>query len=155
MSKNPEPSGLELEVRRVVRASPERVFDAWTRPQELRSWWGPNGVVCTDAQVDLRVGGAYRLANQFPDGKVLWISGEFELIERPTRLAYTWRIESHGGETERVRVWFEACEAGTLVVVSHERIASAAVRERHEQGWRGCLEGLARMLEAASRPRPQ
>ena len=43
---------------------------------------------------------------------------------------------------------FEACEEGTLVSVTHERIADPAVRDRHEQGWRGCLDGLARLLDA-------
>lgn len=137
---------MALVVRRLIRASPERVFDAWTRPEELRKWWGPHAVICTAAEVDLRVGGRYRLANQFPDGKVLWISGEYEIVERPVRLAYTWLVESRGGEPERVAVSFEARDAGTLVVVNHERIADPATRERHEQGWIGCLDGLGRLF---------
>ena len=149
MSKSGDAGALlSLAVRRVVRAAPARVFDAWTRPEELRRWWGPNGVVCTEAQVDLRVGGRYRIANLFPDGNVLWICGEFEVIEPPARLVYSWRIESRSGAAERVSVCFEACEEGTLVVVTHERIADQSVRDRHEQGWRGCLDGLARLLDA-------
>ncbi|HYM26653.1 MAG TPA: SRPBCC domain-containing protein [Steroidobacteraceae bacterium] len=151
MSKSDDPGTvLSLVVRRVVRAAPQRVFDAWTRPEELCRWWGPNGVVCTEAHVDLRVGGRYRIANRFPDGKILWICGEYQLIEPPARLVYSWRIESRGGGAERVSVCFEACAQGTLVVVTHERIADQAVRERHEQGWRGCLDGLGRLLDAAA-----
>jgi uncharacterized protein YndB with AHSA1/START domain len=77
---------------------------------------------------------------------VLWISGRFELIEPPARLAYTWRVEQHAGPEERVTVQFEACEEGTLVVVMHERIPDATLRDRHEQGWRGCLDGLGEYL---------
>jgi uncharacterized protein YndB with AHSA1/START domain len=138
---------MSLAVRRLIRATPERLFDAWTRGDELLKWWGPHSVQCTAAEVDLRVGGRYRLANRFPDGAMLWISGEFEIIERPTRLAYTWQIESRPGAAERVTVLFEVSGADTLVTVTHERISDAAVRDRHEQGWRGCLDRLANYLE--------
>lgn len=137
---------MSLVVRRRIRAAPERVFAAWTRPEELRRWWGPESVKCIAAEVDLRIGGHYRIANQFPSGEVLWISGRFELIEPPARLAYTWRVEQHAGPEERVTVQFEACEEGTLVVVMHERIPDATLRDRHEQGWRGCLDGLGEYL---------
>jgi len=70
MSKHTDPTvsrmELTLVVRRTIGASPERVFDAWTKPERLRLWWGPRGVTCTAAEVDLRVGGRYRIANQFP-----------------------------------------------------------------------------------------
>jgi uncharacterized protein YndB with AHSA1/START domain len=78
-----------LVVRRRIHATPEKLFAAWTQPEHLVRWWGPQGVACPAAEIDLRVGGAYRLANRFPDGTVVWIAGVFELIEPPHRLMYT------------------------------------------------------------------
>ena len=78
------PSGsLTLVVRRLIPASPDTVFSAWTEPAHLLKWWGPRGVSLAAAEIDLRVGGRYRLANQYQDGSVLWISGVFEVIDRP------------------------------------------------------------------------
>jgi uncharacterized protein YndB with AHSA1/START domain len=134
---------MVLVVSRLIRATPERLFDAWTSAAELVKWWGPEAVTCVGAEVDLRVGGSYRIGNRFPDGTVLWIAGEFELIERPQRLAYTWRIEPAQGADERVLVTFTTRGADTEVSVRHERIGDEARRRRHEQGWHGCLAGLA------------
>jgi uncharacterized protein YndB with AHSA1/START domain len=129
-----------------MRASPERVFEAWTRPEFLRQWWGPANVTCPEAEVDLRVGGRYRIANQFPDGKVLWIEGEFEVVQPPNKLIYSWLIGENPSH-ERVTVTFEPREAGaTEVVIVHERITDAAARDRHEHGWLGCLDGLGELL---------
>ena len=141
------PATITLVVRRTIRATPERLFDAWTEPAQLKQWWGPQSVVCIDAEVDLRVGGRYRIANQFPDGKVLWISGEFAAIERPGKLAYSWGLEPGAGPSERVTVIFEARGQSTEVIVTHERIPSNTMRDMHEQGWLGCLDGLVEFLE--------
>jgi uncharacterized protein YndB with AHSA1/START domain len=136
-----------LVVRKTIRATAERLFGAWTQPEQLKKWWGPQGVVCIDAEVDLRVGGRYRIANQFPDGTVLWIAGEFEAIERPHKLVYSWRVGSGEGSLERVIVTFEALGQNTEVIVTHERIPTEAMRDMHAQGWLGCLEGLAKYLQ--------
>jgi uncharacterized protein YndB with AHSA1/START domain len=145
------PTSVVLVVRRVIHAGPERLFDAWTQPAHLRKWWGPQSVVCTAAEVDLRVGGTYRIANQFPDGKVLWITGEFEAIDRPRRLVYTWRLSAQTEVHERVTVEFLPCGPDdTEVIITHERIRDVAVRDMHEQGWRGCLDGLMKYVESAA-----
>ena len=132
-----------LIVRRTIRATPEVLFAAWTQPSQLIQWWGPAGVDCVDAQVDLRVGGVYRIANRFSDGRVVWISGEFESIEPPHRLVYTWQLEPNANAPERVTVRFEAHGDATEVVIHHERIADPEARRGHELGWSGCLDGLA------------
>ena len=138
---------VTLIVRQKIRAKAERLFTAWTTPEQLKLWWGPEGVKCTEAEVELRKGGRYRIANQFADGKMVWISGTFEEIERPRKLVYSWGIEPESGEAERVTVQFQESGEYTEVTVTHERIASEAVREMHEQGWLGCLGGLARYAE--------
>ncbi len=146
----PEPVGqVRLELRKTIRASPARVFEAWTQPAQLKQWWGPEGVTCTEAEADLRVGGRYRIANRFPDGKVLWIAGEFEQIAPPHMLVYSWRLESEARPPERVTVRFEARADATEVIVVHELIPTAAIRDMHEQGWRGCLDGLQEHFSGA------
>jgi uncharacterized protein YndB with AHSA1/START domain len=139
-----EPLAATLVVRRRINATPEKLFAAWTQPELLVRWWGPQGVTCTGAEIDLRVGGAYRIANQFPDGTVIWIAGVFEAIEPPHRLTYTWKLESQNGLAERVTVCFEGSGTSTEVVITHERIPNEAARTSHERGWSGCLDKLER-----------
>ncbi len=138
---------VTLVIRKTIRAKAERLFAAWTIPAQLKLWWGPQGVKCIDAEVDLRPGGRYRIANQLPDGKILWITGEFEVIEAPRKLVYTWRVEPEMESSERVTVLFEPSGDYTEVVVTHERISSEELRKMHEQGWFGCLESLAKFVE--------
>src|SRR5215475_149172 len=102
-----QPRLVSLVVRRIIRSTPGRLFEAWTQPDQLKQWWGPEGVTCIAAEIDLRAGGRYRIANQFPDGTVVWIIGQFQIIEPPHRLSYTWQIEESSGSSEHVNVRFE------------------------------------------------
>lgn len=133
---------LSLVVRRTIAASAERLFGAWTEPSQLLEWWGPRGVTCEDAEVDLRVGGRYRISNRLPDGRVVWISGEYELVDPPRKLVYSWRLDDSTAPLERVTVRFEPKADGTEVTVVHERIRDVETRAQHELGWHGCLDGL-------------
>lgn len=142
---NADPNPARLVVRRSIRATPARLFAAWTEPAHLVRWWGPSGVECTEAHVDLRPGGAYRIANRLPDGSTLWISGEFVSIEPPGRLVYTWRT-GPANALERVTVSFEPRGELTDVTVIHERISDDTLRRGHEDGWIGCLDGLEAYL---------
>jgi uncharacterized protein YndB with AHSA1/START domain len=138
--------GISLVARRTIRAPVHRVFAAWTEPEQLRAWWGPRPVTCSDAQVDLRVGGRYRIVNALPDGGTIAIEGEFRIVEAPRKLVYTWRL---GNELSLVTVRFEARGEETEIVLVHEEIPSEPVRESHEAGWSGCLDGLAQHFGGA------
>ena len=139
---------VTLVVRKTIRASAERLYTAWTDPAQLKLWWGPRGVQCTAAEIDLRIGGRYRIANQFPDGKILWITGKFESIEPPRKLVYTWQLEAQTDSFERVTVQFESRGDDTEVIITHELIPNETLRDMHQQGWIGCLDGLANYAEA-------
>jgi uncharacterized protein YndB with AHSA1/START domain len=134
--------GVTLVTRRTIRATAARLFAAWTEPEQLRAWWGPRPVTCSGAQIDLRVGGRYRIDNALPDGKTVSIEGEFQVVEAPHRLVYTWRAGED--QVSRVTVRFEPRGDATEVIVIHEQIPNEAVRESHEGGWTGCLDGLER-----------
>lgn len=136
----------ELEVAVVVPGTPERAFDAWTRPTELAAWWGPPSCRRVEATVDLRVGGLYSIDHEFDDGSRAIIEGEFIEVVRPERLVYSWGTNGAAPSEEIVEVLFTAVPAGTEVIVRHARIADAEARHGHLTGWEACLAGLGRYL---------
>lgn len=140
-----EPAG-RLVVSRLIAASPERLFEVWTSPQHIQRWWGPAGVDCPYAEVDLRPGGAYRIANRVAGGTMVWITGVFETVSPPELLVYSWRTDQGSNSSERVTVMFVAQGELTEVSVTHELIRDDATMRSHESGWQGCLDGLAEYL---------
>lgn len=133
-----------LRVSRVILAEPETVFAAWTEPKQLLRWSCPEGATVTDAQVDLRVGGKYRLRMKGSEGEVHTAVGVYREIERPHRLVFTWDWleQDHAvGETV-VTVEFKDLGGSTEVVLSHELFPSAEAKASHEEGWTSCLNRL-------------
>lgn len=71
-------------------AAPRRlVFAALTEPHLLRRWLGAQGWHLVDAQVDLRVGGAWRFVSRGPKGATMGHGGEYRVVDPPARLVYT------------------------------------------------------------------
>jgi len=68
---------------RTLPAGRSRVFSALTEPDELAKWWGPSGFTAPSFEIDLRVGGAYRIAMQPPEGELFYLVGEFREVGRP------------------------------------------------------------------------
>jgi uncharacterized protein YndB with AHSA1/START domain len=101
-------TGLRLVTRRLIPASPERLFEAWTSPALLHQWWGPPGGRCASAIVEPVVGGTYRLDNTLADGSTVVISGQFTLIDAPRQLAYTWQVRPGPDRSELVTVTLDA-----------------------------------------------
>lgn len=133
-----------LRIERVYDAPPEEVFDAWTSPEVLRRWWAvhPEGRTPV-AEVDLRVGGRYRLSMEAPDGERHTVQGEYQTVERPNRLVYSWRWELDAGglgPDSTVTVEFRAEGERTTVVLEHAGLPDADSRDRHAQGWAACMD---------------
>lgn len=140
----------ELSTSRVVKADRQRVFDAWTTPELVKQWWGPPPYTCPSAEIDLRVGGSYRLANLGLDGEIIWISGIFTHVEIPAALSYTWKLSTHTDEPSLLHVSFHEHPEGTEVRIHHERFADVAVRDEHALGWQGCLDRLSGFVADSS-----
>lgn len=137
-----------LTVTRTVRADRARVFETWTDPDKIPLWWGAGDVTCPEAEVDLRIGGIYRIANRTPDGQIMWITGTYQHIEPPARLAYTWTMEPIDEQSRYslVEVTFDETGEGTTITITETLIADAPTREVHLQGWLGCLDGIKLLL---------
>lgn len=141
------PANQRLTYKKIIRAPRERVFAAWTKPELLKRWWGPGEVTCPEAEVDLQVGGKYRLANLQPDGKVIWISGTFEQVSPPKKLVYDWNVEAMGVTSTLVTVQFNEHADGTELILTHEKFDAPAIRDMHLQGWGACVDKLAALLD--------
>ena len=135
-----------IRITRTFAASRERVFDAFTGPELLRQWWGPAGFTLPQAEVDLRVGGAYRFAMRPPQGEVMYLRGLFKEIERPSRLSYTWVWEAMPEVETLVTIDFNEAEGDTEVVLTQEPFKTADDVALHDQGWRGGLDKLEQIL---------
>ena len=139
---------ITLNLRRIFKAPRKKVFRAWTDPEELKKWWGPEGYATPSAEVDLRVGGKYRLGmRKLPDGEIFYLSGIYREVRPPERLVYTWRWEAQPehGET-LVTVEFREVGDSTEVVLTNERFPTEKARDDHNRRWSGCLDRLAKLL---------
>ncbi|MCU1439511.1 MAG: Activator of Hsp90 ATPase 1 family protein [Rhodoglobus sp.] len=127
----------ELRVERELTASPERVWSAFTTAEGLAGWMWP-GAWNTTAEVDLRVGGRYRIASEVSG---MGVSGEFVSIDEPDRLVQTWRWDGDDEET-LVSVTLAPSGTGTALTIVHERFRTDDDRDNHLQGWNDCLDRL-------------
>jgi uncharacterized protein YndB with AHSA1/START domain len=137
----------DLRLERTIDASAEEVFDAWTNPEVLRRWWAADLTWVTPvAEVDLRVGGRYRLSMEDPaTGTTHTVGGEYHEVKRPERLVYSWCWERSDGQldhTSTVTVEFLGTGDSTTIVLEHTKLASAESRDGHRAGWIACFETL-------------
>jgi uncharacterized protein YndB with AHSA1/START domain len=134
-----------------VAASPQRVFEVLTDPEQVAQWWGPEGFTCPEVILDARVGGAYRIAMQPPEGELFHVTGEYLEVQPSTRLTYTFRWEPPDPDDREtvVRLALHAADGATEVVIIQGPFATEARRELHRAGWTDTLARLASHLAPA------
>ena len=133
----------KLTIRRTINAPIQKVFDAWTQPEHLLKWWHCDPAWTTEvAEVDLRVGGKYRLGMQNPELDFPHVCfGHFIEVDAPNRLVYTWEWEEpseHPGESQ-VTVEFSDVDGSTEILIVHEGFSGTPATEAHSKGWQGAL----------------
>jgi uncharacterized protein YndB with AHSA1/START domain len=140
----------EMITKRVFDAPRELVFEAWTNPDHLRRWWGPQGFTLTVETFDFRPGGVWRYLMHGPDGTDYDNKITYLEIVRPERLVY-----SHGDDREdeqfRVTVTFAEPDGKTEVtmrsVFSSPEELQFVIREFHaDEGAKSTFERLAQHL---------
>jgi len=136
-----------LEIRRVLRAPVAAVYAAWTDPAQVSRWMAPSDDFGpTEATMDVRVGGRYRIVMHGADGETHRVGGVFEEVVPNRRLVYSWAWESTPERVSRVTVELRAAGDGTELTLTHDRFFDAEARDRHSHGWQGCLERFTRYV---------
>jgi uncharacterized protein YndB with AHSA1/START domain len=146
-----------LLIRRTFKASRARVFDAWTKPELLRQWFGPAGMTTPEVALDLREGGAYRIVILDSDGDKNVAVGTFTKVRRPEQLSYTWSWENddpsvEGATGPQTQVTIDFIERGdeTEMVFKQEGFATVESRDGHDRGWTTTFDKLAAFLGDAT-----
>ena len=136
-----------VRVSRVIKADVSRVFEAWTQPEHLKAWSCPEGGEVLEAEVDLRVGGAFRIVMGMPNATHV-ANGVYREIDAPQKLVYTWSWEEDEFDTGEtvVTVEFNSLGDSTEVVMKHGIFQVAEGAGAHEQGWTSCLNRLEGMF---------
>lgn len=91
------PSDREIVMTRVFDAPRELVFEAVTKPEHLKEWWGPRGFTLPVCEIDFRPGGAYRFVSADADGNEYAFRGEYREIAPPERIVWTFEFEGAPG----------------------------------------------------------
>jgi len=84
------PTDTTIKLEREFNAPRHLVFEAMTKPEYVRQWWGPRGSSLSSCEIDLRVGGEWRYVNKMPDGSEHPFRGVYREIKPVERLSYTW-----------------------------------------------------------------
>ncbi len=138
-----------LRLERTFAAPRERVFRAWTDAAELARWFAPtDGHTTKVIELEVRVGGRYRVEMHPPSGNVHTVTGTFREIRPPDRLVFTWAWE--GKDMGETLVTLELQDRGgsTELVLTHELFPTQELRDQHNQGWDGCLSRLVKLVAA-------
>jgi uncharacterized protein YndB with AHSA1/START domain len=145
-------------VRKIIRAKPERVFDAWIKPELMEQWFRKKNWSAKMTN-DVRVGGSYshemtpeagasdcasETSSSSGAHQCRLHQGEYLEIRRPEKLVFTWNTP----EVRDTRVTVDLRDLGdsTEVIITHELLATDDLRKAHAQGWEMCLENLSNFL---------
>ncbi len=152
MQTNVEQSAYTLQITRVIPATPQRVFEAWTDPLVLADWFAPEDQFTTIVHaLELRIGGRYRIEMVHPTGKPHTAIGVYREIVPGARLAFTWKWEENPAMDDTlVTLEFRPRGEETELVLTHSLFLTADTRDHHSKGWNGMMPRLATTMRARS-----
>jgi len=137
-----------LTIKKRLSAPPALVFAAWTDPEMLMHWFGPDHCTVFHAEADVRVGGRFRVQMRATDGEVHDVSGTYLVVEPDARLEFTWAWITIPERESRVTVTLKPDGEDTILTLLHEKFADEAARAGHEYGWTQAFGKLERALAA-------
>jgi len=137
-----------IEVRRFLEAPPELVYRACTEGECLRRWFGPRRLEITECDIDLRVGGTWRIVQRAPDGMEFAFHGEFLELDPPHRRVGTFVYEGAPEHEAVETLVLEAVEGGTMLTTT-TRHSSLEARDMHVANGmeEGIIESMERLVE--------
>jgi uncharacterized protein YndB with AHSA1/START domain len=146
------PTDREIVLTRVFDAPRRLVFDAFTKPDLLKRWFGPRGWSLVVCEVDFKVGGTFRFVLRGPDGKEMGMRGVYREIVAPERSVHTESFDDYPGESQVTTVLVEQSGRTTLtatVLYPSQEIRDIVIKSGMEHGAAESYDKLADLLVSA------
>lgn len=161
----------KIVIERIFNAPREKVWDAWTKPELVKQWWGPEHFYAPSVKVDFRVGGKYIYAMHGPAGtqfdKDMYSAGEYKEIVPMERIVVTDYFSKENGEKMSAQeqglpegmpsemtvvVTFEDVEDGKtklsiIYTAESEEMYQAMLKSGMKEGWSTSLDKMAKVVE--------
>ena len=143
------PSDCEVVLTRVFDAPRTMVFEAFTKPELLKRWFGPRGWTLSVCEVDFRVGGGFRFVLRGPDGKEMGMRVVYREIAPPERSVHMESFDDYPGESQVTAVFVERGGKTTLtatVLYESKEVRDAVIKSGMEHGAAETYDRLAELL---------
>jgi uncharacterized protein YndB with AHSA1/START domain len=142
-------SNNSVSLHRVLKANPEKVYRAFTQPDAMASWLPPYGFLCTVHEMNVQVGGTFRMSfHNFSTGNGHSFGGEYLEIKPNEFLQYTDKFDDPNLPGEMITsVWLKKVLVGTEIKILQEGIPAVIPVEMCYLGWQESLEKLAKLVE--------
>jgi len=147
MTSNGRPKNA-IRVERLFDADVELLWKAWTEPAFIKRWFGsdPKGTV-EEAEIELKVGGSYRISFSDSDGSRHTCFGKFLSIIPNNLLVYSWEWENEPGHISEVHVSFQSIGERARVILEHKNLNPDS-RHIYDEGWNRALDKIERIIPA-------
>lgn len=151
-----------LVIVRTFNAPVERVWAAWTEPEQAKKWWGPKDFTASIPQMDFRVGGKAILCMHSPDGKDYYSTGTYKEIVPMKKIVCTDSFSDKDGnivsakeygmgddfpDVMLVTIEFEDLGGTTKMTLTHAGIPAGEMGDMTNAGWNESFDKLAASLE--------
>jgi uncharacterized protein YndB with AHSA1/START domain len=138
-----------VSLHRVIKATPEKVYRAFTEPNAMAAWLPPYGYLCVVHQLDVRKGGNYKMSFiNFSTGNEHSFGGEFLEVKPNEFLKYTdVFVDPNWAGNMTTSIWIRKVSVGTEIKVLQEGIPSIIPPEMCYLGWQDSLEKLIKLVE--------
>ena len=142
-------SNNSVSLHRVLKASPEKVFRAFTDARAIASWLPPYGFLCTVHEMNVQVEGTFRMSfHNFSTGNSHSFGGNYIEVTPNEFLKYTDKFDDPKLPGEMTTsVWLKKVLVGTEIKIFQENIPSVIPAEMCYLGWQESLEKLAKLVE--------
>ena len=138
----------DIIIVRKLKASPEKVYAAITRPDQILQWWGPDAGPAIRAETDLRSGGRYSIVFRLMDGSEHNPTGIYREVIPNEKVVFTWQWPGRSEWESQVTILLQPIDIGTKLTLKHERLPNEEAINSHTAGWTGWVGELQTYLEA-------
>jgi len=138
-----------VSLHKVLKATPDKVYRAFTDPTAIASWLPPYGFLCTVQELNVKAGGGYKMSfHNFSTGHSHSFGGKYLEIKPNEFLKYTDKFDDPNMPGEMITsVWLKKVSVGTELSVTQEGIPAMIPVEMCYLGWQESLDKLTKLVE--------